>query len=90
MRKPIQVARSEGEFDAAAGFLAAGVERDEVCVLLGHAVANSRVLAGLERRGLTPDELERRDRLHTVSTMGTSKPCRPAGSLPASEKIPSP
>jgi hypothetical protein len=58
---------SEGEFDAAAGFLAAGVERDEVCVLLGHADANSRVLAGLERRGLTPDELERRDRLHTVS-----------------------
>jgi hypothetical protein len=58
---------SEGEFDAAAGFLAAGVERDEVCVLLGHAVANSRVLADLERRGLAPDELERRDRLHTVS-----------------------
>jgi hypothetical protein len=58
---------SEGEFDAAAGFLAAGVERDEVCVLLGHAGANSRVLAGLERRGLPPDELERRDRLHTVS-----------------------
>jgi hypothetical protein len=58
---------SETEFDAAAGFLAAGVERDEVCVLLGHAVANSRVLAGLERRGLAPDELRRRDRLHTVS-----------------------
>jgi len=48
-------------------FLAAGVERDEVCVLLGHAGANSRVLAGLERRGLTPDELERSDRLHAVS-----------------------
>ena len=58
---------SEGELDATAGFLAAGVERDEVCVLLGHAGANSRVLAGLERRGLSPDELERRDRLHTVS-----------------------
>jgi MEDS: MEthanogen/methylotroph, DcmR Sensory domain/Putative zinc-finger len=58
---------SEGEFDAAAGFLATGVERDEVCVLLGHTVANSRVLAGLERRGLTPNELERHDRLHTVS-----------------------
>jgi hypothetical protein len=58
---------SEGEFDAATGFLAAGLERDEVCVLLGHAVANSRVLAGLERRGLTPDELQRRNRFHTVS-----------------------
>ena len=58
---------SEGEFDSAAGFLATGVERDELCVLLGHAGANSRVLAGLERRGLAPDELERRDRLHTVS-----------------------
>ena len=40
------------EFDATAGFLAAGVERDEVCVLLGHDTANARVLAGLERRGL--------------------------------------
>jgi len=55
------------EFDAAAGFLAAGVERDEVCILLGHDAANARVLAGLERRGLPPDDLRRRDRLHTVS-----------------------
>ncbi|HXJ78988.1 MAG TPA: MEDS domain-containing protein [Candidatus Methylomirabilis sp.] len=58
---------SEHEFDAAAGFLAAGVERDEGCVLLGHDAANARLLAGLERRGLAPDELRRRDRLHTVS-----------------------
>ena len=58
---------SEREFDAAAGFLAAGVERDEVCVLLGHDAANGRLLGGLERRGLAPDELRRRDRLHTVS-----------------------
>ena len=58
---------SEHEFDAAAGFLAAGVERDEVCVLLGHDAANERLLAGLERRELAPDELRRRDRLHTVS-----------------------
>lgn len=58
---------SEHEFDAAAGFLAAGVERDEVCVLLGHDAANGRVLAGLERRGLSPDKLRRHDRLHTVS-----------------------
>ena len=55
------------EFDATAGFLAAGLERDEVCVLLGHDAANARVLAGLERRGLPPDEMRRRDRLLTVS-----------------------
>ena len=55
------------EFDATAGFLAAGVERDEVCVLLGHDAANARVLAGLERRGLPPNDMRRRDRFHTVS-----------------------
>jgi MEDS: MEthanogen/methylotroph, DcmR Sensory domain/Putative zinc-finger len=55
------------EFDATAGFLAAGVERDEVCVLLGHDGANARVLAGLERRGLSPDDMRRRDRFHSVS-----------------------
>jgi MEDS: MEthanogen/methylotroph, DcmR Sensory domain/Putative zinc-finger len=51
-------------FDATAGFLAAGLERDEVCVLLGHDAANARVLAGLERRGV---DVRRRDRFHTVS-----------------------
>jgi hypothetical protein len=55
------------EFDATAGFLAAGLERDEVCVLLGHDAANARVLAGLERRGLPPDDMRRRDRFYTVS-----------------------
>jgi len=55
------------EFDATAGFLAAGLERDEVCVLLGHDAANARVLAGLERHGLPPYDMQRRDRLHTVS-----------------------
>ena len=57
---------SEGEF-ATAGFLATGLERDELCVLLEHADANSRVLAGLERRGFSSDELRRREHLHTVS-----------------------
>jgi hypothetical protein len=42
------------EFDATTGFLAAGLERDEVCVLLGHDAANARIVAGLERRGLLP------------------------------------
>jgi anti-sigma factor RsiW len=55
------------DFDATSGFLAAGLERDEVCVLLGHDAANARVLAGLERRGLPPDDMRRRDRFHTVS-----------------------
>jgi hypothetical protein len=55
------------DFDATAGFLAAGLKRDEVCVLLGHDAANARVLSGLERHGLPPDDVRRRDRLHTVS-----------------------
>jgi MEDS: MEthanogen/methylotroph, DcmR Sensory domain/Putative zinc-finger len=55
------------ELDATAGFLAAGVERDDVCVLLGHEAANARVFGGLERRGFSPDDLRRRDRLQTVS-----------------------
>jgi MEDS: MEthanogen/methylotroph, DcmR Sensory domain/Putative zinc-finger len=55
------------EFDATAGFLASGLERDEVCLLLGHDAANARVLASLERRGLPPADLRRRGRFHTVS-----------------------
>jgi hypothetical protein len=57
----------EQELDATADFLAAGLERDEVCVLLGHDAANARVLAGLERRGFEPDDIRRRNRFHTVS-----------------------
>jgi hypothetical protein len=57
----------EREFDATAGFLAAGIERDEVCVLLGHDAATARVLAGLERRGLPPNDLRQLDRFHTLS-----------------------
>jgi hypothetical protein len=57
----------EQEFNATVGFLAAGLERDEVCVLLGHDAANARVLAGLEHRGLPPDDIRRRDRFHTMS-----------------------
>ena len=57
----------EQELDATADFLAAGLERDEVCVLLGHDAANARVLGGLEHRGFQPDDIQRRNRLHTVS-----------------------
>lgn len=44
---------SEREFDATAGFLAAGVSLGEACVLIGHDAANERLLASLERRGLS-------------------------------------
>ena len=44
---------SEREFDAIAGFLAAGVSLGEACVLIGHDAANERLLASLERRGLS-------------------------------------
>jgi DcmR-like sensory protein/putative zinc finger protein len=43
---------SEREFDAMAGFLAAGATLGEACVLVGHDAANERLLAGLERSGL--------------------------------------
>ena len=58
---------SEPDFDATVDFLAAGMERDEVCVLLAHDAANARVVAGLERRGLSPDAFRRLNRFHTVS-----------------------
>jgi hypothetical protein len=44
---------SEREFDATAGFLATGVSLGEACVLIGHDAANERLLASLERRGLS-------------------------------------
>jgi len=58
---------SDQEFEATADFLAAGLERDEIGVLVGHEVANNRVLASLERRGLDPEGLSRGDRLHVAS-----------------------
>src|SRR5262245_96581 len=59
---------SEQEFAATAGFLVAGLERDEVGVLVGHEAANNRVLASLEQRGLHPERLSLEDRLHVVSS----------------------
>jgi anti-sigma factor RsiW len=44
---------TEREFDAIAGFLAAGVSLGEACVLIGHDAANERLMASLERRGLS-------------------------------------
>jgi DcmR-like sensory protein/putative zinc finger protein len=62
----------EQELDATAAFLATGIERDEVCVLLGHDAANARVLAGLEHRGLPLDAFRRLNRFHTVSGQQTA------------------
>jgi anti-sigma factor RsiW len=50
-----------------AGYLAAGFERGESCVLVGQDAANQRVLAGLERLGLRASELERQDLLHVAT-----------------------
>ena len=58
---------SDQEFEATADFLAAGLARDEIGVLVGHEGANNRVLASLERRGLDPEGLGREDRLHVAS-----------------------
>lgn len=44
---------SEREFEATAGFLAAGASLGEACVLVGHDAANERLLESLERRGLS-------------------------------------
>lgn len=48
---------SEDEFDATAGYLAAGLSLGEACVLIGQETVNDRLLAGLERLGLRAGEL---------------------------------
>lgn len=58
---------SEQELDVTTDFLVAGLERDEVGVLVGHDVANHRVLAALERRGFDSVGLRREERLLVVS-----------------------
>jgi len=58
---------TEREFDATAGFLAAGASLGEACVLIGHAAANERLLAGLERRGLSVGALMQERQLQVAS-----------------------
>jgi len=48
---------SEREFDALAGFLAAGASFGEACMLIGDDAANERMLAGLARRHLNVEAL---------------------------------
>jgi DcmR-like sensory protein/putative zinc finger protein len=58
---------SEREFQAAVGFLAAGVEQQEICILLGHDEANQFVTAEFKRASIDVAALRRKGRLHLVS-----------------------
>ena len=58
---------SEREFNATAGFLAAGTSLGEACVLIGHDAANERLLASLERDGLGVRALMQERQLQVVS-----------------------
>lgn len=50
-----------------AGFLATGVSLGEACVLIGHDAANERLLASLERRGLSVRALMHERQLQVAS-----------------------
>jgi hypothetical protein len=58
---------SEQEFQAAVGFLTAGVGQGEICILLGHDEANQCVQDGFKRAGVDVAGLRRKGRLHIVS-----------------------
>ena len=63
---------SERELDATAGFLATGASAGEACVLVGHDVANERVLAGLERLGLSVGALLQEGQLQVASVRASA------------------
>jgi hypothetical protein len=63
---------SEREFDATAGFLATGVSLGEACVLVGHDAANDRLLASLERRGMSVRTLMHERRLQVASVRSSA------------------
>ena len=60
------------EFDATAGFLAAGASLGEACVLIGHDAANERLLASLERRGLSVGALTQERQLQVASVRASA------------------
>lgn len=64
---------SEREFEATAGFLAAGASLGEACVLVGHEAAHERLLAGLERRGLSVRALTEEGRLQVASVSSSAE-----------------
>src|SRR5262249_33234549 len=63
---------SEREFEATAGFLAAGASLGEACVLVGHDAANERLLDGLERRGLSVRALTQEHQLQVASVRSSA------------------
>ena len=64
---------SEREFEAIAGFLAAGASLGEACVLVGHDAAHERLLASLERRGLSVGTLMQEGRLQVASVRSSAE-----------------
>ena len=63
---------SEREFDATASFLATGVSLGEACVLVGHDAANERLLASLERGGLSVRALMHEHQLQVASVRSSA------------------
>jgi anti-sigma factor RsiW len=63
---------SESDFEAIAGFLAAGIALGEACVLVGHDAPHERVLAGLERRGLSVPALTEEGQLQVASVSSSA------------------
>lgn len=63
---------TDGEFDRAAGFIAAGIGKRETCLLLGHEEANTRLRGTLERGGLDTTSLGGKGLLHFLSPEGAS------------------
>jgi DcmR-like sensory protein/putative zinc finger protein len=63
---------SEREFDAIAGYLAAGVSLGQACVLIGHVAANERLLANLERQGLSVRSLVEEHQLQVASVRSSA------------------
>jgi len=63
---------SEHEFEATAGFLAAGASLGEACVLVGHDGTNERLLEGLERRGLSVRALKQEHQLQVASVRSSA------------------
>jgi DcmR-like sensory protein/putative zinc finger protein len=64
---------SEHEFDAIAGFLAAGASLGEACVLIGHDAAYERMLAGLARRDLNVGALMQENQLQVASVRSSAE-----------------
>jgi anti-sigma factor RsiW len=63
---------SEREFEAIAGFLAAGASLGQACVLVGHDAAHERLLASLEHRGLSVGALMQERQLQLASVRSSA------------------